>query len=229
MSTATVQWSGRTPATCGVTMTLGSVHSGLDAGSGSSMNTSRPAPPSRPDASACDRAGSSTSPPRPTLTSSAIVLHQRELARAEESRGLTRLGDGEHDDVALGEERVELIGLIDHVGLGARPGLASRRNHAHAEAACEAGHGRPDRAQPDDAHGQRLQQSWCWRGELVLRPGAGGLALHRRVDTARQRQRQRQRVFGHRRRVDPRELVRTMSCRFATAASSARPTPAAGV
>ncbi len=56
---------------CGVTITLGRSHSGESPGSGSTANTSSPAPPRCPERSASISAGSSTRPPRPTLTKKA--------------------------------------------------------------------------------------------------------------------------------------------------------------
>src|SRR5207248_2273380 len=56
-----------TPATCGVRTTLSSFHNGLSASSGSTANTSKPAPRKDRRCSASTSAAWSTMPPRATL------------------------------------------------------------------------------------------------------------------------------------------------------------------
>ena len=77
--------SGVTPAQCGVNTTLSSLVSGCPGGSGSTSNTSSPAPAMRRVRNASIRAASSTIGPRAVFTRIADRFHHLELSAAEES------------------------------------------------------------------------------------------------------------------------------------------------
>ena len=118
-------------------MTRGCAQSGLAAGSGSTSNTSRPAPATCPLSSAAASAASSTSAPRPTLTTRAPRREEREPPRVEQVARLGGEREREHEPLDAREERVE---AREGPGLAR---LVAVRRAAHA----------------DDVHPERLREA----------------------------------------------------------------------
>nr|ACR36775.1 unknown [Zea mays] len=133
---------------CGARTTLSSAMSACGT-SGSAWNTSSPAPPRRPSASAATSSGSSTCAPRPTLTSTHRGAERLDHLAAHDAAALLVQRAGHHEDIAVCCE-LEHRREIDVVGVRILPCSLVVADRA-TEAFHSLGNGKPYPAQPNDA------------------------------------------------------------------------------
>ena len=170
-------------AVCGLTSTFGSSHNGLSAGSGSVAKTSSAAKPMRPSRSACRRASSSTTVPRPTLTRTAPGRTAASTS-GPMSRSVAAVpGKGPHDRVHVGHDLGDLVGPDQPVDVIDGSLVAAGADHGRAQRGQPPGHLGADPAQADDQHGHlvdlahlptsapRVVALLCEKPRQVLGPG----------------------------------------------------------
>ena len=143
-------------------------------GSGSTSNTSRPAPRRRPERKASQRAASSTRPPRAVLIKTEPGFMRASVWRIDQVPSLGRQGRMQRDIIGAGQQIVERRQL-DCGPFGRNsPGrvrLVGQHLHPHADGARR--HRLTDAAQTDDAQASSPSRGGRWSAS-TFRRGRGG-------------------------------------------------------